>query len=271
MADGNTAPVSPLPAQRLLGKVVLITGGGGTIGVETAARVLRDGARVALVDISPDALATAKAKLTAFVLGGESLVDSHILLLTADVTSNSMVEEYTRKTVDEFGRLDCVFLNAGISHPSMTVLESGEEMFDRVMHVNVKSAFLGLKHAAQAMKDLGKGGSIILASSIAGLRGTPGKGVYATSKFALRGLATTAALELGEYGIRVNTIHLSGVNGPMFVQSWSEEKLKQLKAEMPLGRFAETYDVAGVVAFLAGDESQFMTGGFLKVDGGCAD
>ncbi|KAI0552348.1 putative short-chain dehydrogenase [Xylaria curta] len=268
MTDSTTT-TAPLPAQRLHGKVILITGGGGAIGVETAVRVLRDGARVALVDINPDALTAARTKLAAFVPGGESLADSHILLLTADVTSNSMVEEYTRKTVDKFGRLDCVFLNAGISHPSMTVLEATEETFDRVMHVNVKSAFLGLKHAAQTMKDLGNGGSIILASSIAGLRGTPGKSVYATSKFALRGLATTAALELGEYGIRVNTVHPSGVNGPMFVQSWSEEKLKQLKAEMPLCRFAETYDVAGVVAFLAGDESQFITGAFLKVDGGC--
>lgn len=133
----------------------------------------------------------------------------------------------------------------------------------------VALAFLGLKHAAKAMRDLGNGGSIVLTSSIAGLRGTPGLILYSGSKFALRGLALTAASELGEHGIRVNTIHPSGVNTPMFRNAWSPEKIEQLRQGVPLGRFAETTDVAGVVTFLASDDSKFMTGGFLKVDGGC--
>lgn len=119
------------------------------------------------------------------------------------------------------------------------------------------------------MRDLGNGGSIVLTSSIAGLRGTPGMILYSGSKFALRGLALTAASELGQYGIRVNTIHPSGVNTPMFRATWSEEKLEELRRNMPLGRFAEVDDITGVVAFLASDDSKFMTGGFLKVDGGC--
>lgn len=121
------------------------------------------------------------------------------------------------------------------------------------------------------MKDLGTGGSIILASSIAGLRGTPGLILYSASKFALRGLALTAANELGPLGIRVNTIHPSGVNTPMFRAAWSEEKIEELRKGVPLGRIAETSDVAGVVSFLASDDSKFMTGGFLKVDGGCVN
>lgn len=119
------------------------------------------------------------------------------------------------------------------------------------------------------MKALGNGGSIILTSSIAGLRGTPGLILYSGSKFALRGLALTAASELGEYNIRVNTIHPSGVDTPMFSTAWSPEKLEELKATVPLGRFAQVDDVAGVVAFLASDDAKFMTGGFLKIDGGC--
>lgn len=119
------------------------------------------------------------------------------------------------------------------------------------------------------MRDLGNGGSIILTSSIAGLRGTPGLILYSGSKFALRGLALTAASELGCHGIRVNTIHPSGVNTPMFEAAWSPEKMEELRKAVPLGRFAETSDVAGVVSFLASDDSKFMTGGFLKVDGGC--
>lgn len=119
------------------------------------------------------------------------------------------------------------------------------------------------------MRDQGTGGSIILTSSIAGLRGTPGLILYSGSKFALRGLALTAASELGEYGIRVNTIHPSGVDTPMFRATWSPEKLVELKKAMPLGRFAMADDIAGVVSFLASNESGFMTGGFLKIDGGC--
>lgn len=136
------------------------------------------------------------------------------------------------------------------------------------MHLRDPVAFLGLKHVAKAMKELGNGGSIILTSSIAGLRGTPGLSVYSASKFALRGLALTAANELGPDGIRVNTIHPSGVDSPMFKQAWTEEQLEELQAGIPLGRFAQTHDVSSVVAFLGHEDSKFITGSFLKIDGG---
>lgn len=119
------------------------------------------------------------------------------------------------------------------------------------------------------MKDLGNGGSIIVTSSIAGLRGTPGLCLYSASKFALRGLCLTAAAELGCHGIRVNTLHPSGVDSPMFRAAWNPEKIAELLKGMPLGRFAHVSDISGVVAFLTSDDSKFMTGGFLKVDGGC--
>ncbi|KAF9875431.1 hypothetical protein CkaCkLH20_07251 [Colletotrichum karsti] len=240
----TTIPASPLSAQRLLGKTVLVTGAGGSIGLETSARLLLEGANLCLVDISPDALVEATMKLQAFAPEDAS---TRILTIAADVTSEAAVESYT----------------------STSIFDTTEESYERIMRVNVKSAFLGIKHAAKAMKDSGRGGSIILTSSIAGLRGTPGLILYSGSKFALRGLALTAASELGPFGIRVNTIHPSGVNTPMFQASWSPEKMEELKKGMPLGRFAETTDVAGVVSFLAGDDSKFMTGGFLKIDGGC--
>ena len=118
------------------------------------------------------------------------------------------------------------------------------------------------------MKELGNGGSIILTSSIAGLRSAPGLSVYSASKFALRGLALTAANELGPDGIRVNTIHPSGVDAPMFQQAWNEEQSEELQARIPLGRFAQTHDVSSVVAFLGHEDSKFITGSFLKIDGG---
>lgn len=131
------------------------------------------------------------------------------------------------------------------------------------------TAFLGIKHAGKVMRDLGNGGSIALASSIAGLRGTPGLILYSSSKFALRGLAQTAALELGQYGIRVNTVHPSGVKTPMFEASWDAAKKEELRKGVPLGRFAEVGDVAGIVAFLASDDSAFVNGAIMKCDGGC--
>ncbi|KAE9568358.1 hypothetical protein CGMCC3_g15468 [Colletotrichum fructicola] len=241
------AAATHLPSQRLLGKV--------------------EGANLGLVDISSDALERAVSQLKVNIPG--ETIENRILTVTADVTSEKAVEQYTTKIASHFQRLDCAFLNAGVSYTSTSIFDTTEETYDRIMQVNVKSAFLGIKHTAKAMKDLGTGGSIILTSSIAGLRGTPGLIVYSSSKFALRGLALTAASELGPLGIRVNTIHPSGINTPMFKASWSPEKMEELRKGMPLGRFAETDDISGVVAFLASDDSKFMTGGFLKIDGGC--
>ncbi|KAI3396144.1 hypothetical protein diail_407 [Diaporthe ilicicola] len=266
MSCNETQPAS-LPCQRLHGKVVLITGAGGSIGLATASRMLQEGSSLGLVDINPEALDRATSALQPLV-SSDSL-DSRVLTIIADVTSEEDVKRFTKATVDKFGRLDCAFLNAGISYSSTSIFDTTEESYDKIMNVNVTSAFLGIKHAGKAMRDLGNGGSIVLTSSIAGLRGTPGLILYSGSKFALRGLALTAASELGQHGIRVNTIHPSGVNSPMFRAAWSEDKLEELRRNMPLGRFAEVDDVSGVVVFLAGDDSKFMTGGFIKVDGGC--
>ncbi|KAK2596454.1 hypothetical protein N8I77_013344 [Diaporthe amygdali] len=263
----NEAQSATLPSHRLAGKVVLITGAGGSIGLATASRLLQEGASLSLVDISPEALDMAKSKMHPFV--SPNSLDSRVLAVLADVTCEKDVERFTKATVDKFGRLDCAFLNAGISYSSTSIFDTTEQSYDKIMNVNVKSAFLGIKHTGMVMRDLGNGGSIVLTSSIAGLRGTPGLILYSGSKFALRGLALTAASELGPYGIRVNTIHPSGVNTPMFRATWSEEKLEELRRNMPLGRFADVDDITGVVAFLASNDSKFMTGGFLKVDGGC--
>jgi NAD(P)-dependent dehydrogenase (short-subunit alcohol dehydrogenase family) len=289
MTNDTTLPstAAQLSPHRQQDKVIIVTGAGGAIGLETSSRLLREGAKVTLVDINGDALEAAVTKLKT-VISDDSL-ELRILTIIADVTVEDDVQGFVAKTVERFQRLDSVFLNAGISYSSTSIFDTTEESYEKIMRVNVKSgtassalsvrshvgisnqnpAFLGIKHAGMAMRDLGKGGSIILTSSIAGLRGTPGLILYSGSKFALRGLALTAASELGHLGIRVNTVHPSGVNGPMFQASWSPEKLEELKKGMPLGRFAEADDVAGVVSFLVSDDSKFMTGGFLKVDGGC--
>lgn len=118
------------------------------------------------------------------------------------------------------------------------------------------------------MKELGRPGSIVLASSAAGLRATVGLSAYSMAKFALRGLCHTAASELGQFGIRVNAVHPSGVETPMFTKTWSEDTRNGMLAAVPLARWASPADVAAVVAFLASTDAQYLTGGAYKVDGG---
>ncbi|GME63971.1 Short-chain dehydrogenase/reductase SDR [Neofusicoccum parvum] len=260
---------TPVPVQdRLSGKVALITGGGGAIGVCTGIRFLQEGARVALVDVSSDALVAAKEQISAQIPAAQDL-DSCLMLVESDVTSEDSVQRCLAEVVKAWGRVDCAFLNVGISYASKSLLETSEDEYERVMRINVRTAFLTLKHSALAMRQqTPPGGSIILTSSIAGLRATPGLSLYSTSKFALRGLAQTAAAELGQYGIRVNTIHPSGVDTPMFRLAWSEEKIAELKKGIPLGRVAEVDDVAGVVSWLASEDARFVSGAMVKVDGG---
>lgn len=130
-------------------------------------------------------------------------------------------------------------------------------------------AFLGVKYAATAMQTTSGGGSIIIRSSIAGLRGFPNLISYSASKFALRGIALTAAEELGPLNIRVNTIHTSIIQTQGYKDGWNKERLAELKEETALDRFSTPDDVASVVAFLVSEDSKFMTGGHLKIDGGC--
>lgn len=133
----NEAQSATLPSQRLAGKVVLITGAGGSIGLATASRLLQEGASLSLVDISPEALDMAKSKMHPFV--SPNSLDSRVLAVLADVTCEKDVERFTKATVDKFGRLDCAFLNAGISYSSASIFDTTEESYDKIMNVNVKS------------------------------------------------------------------------------------------------------------------------------------
>jgi NAD(P)-dependent dehydrogenase (short-subunit alcohol dehydrogenase family) len=281
-----SAPMIQTPiTDRLSGQVALITGAGGNIGLATASRFLQEGAKVALVDISPIGLEQAFSTLKKLDLPEDVTAESHTLCIQADVTSAEDVQKYVDEIVKAWGRLDTAFLCAGISYNSTSIFDTSEETWDKIMKVNtrsgmalfltlrcqinsVRSAFLGIKYVATTMRDLKTGGSIILASSIAGLRATPGLSAYSSAKYALRGLCQTTAAELGQYGIRVNTIHPCGVNTPMFLETWSPEKMADLLSRVPLGRWANVEDVAAVVAFLASKDAVFLTGVALKIDGG---
>ncbi|KAF1945363.1 NAD(P)-binding protein [Clathrospora elynae] len=268
-APTSTNLSRPLPIHRLEGKVVFITGGGGKVGVESAGRLLIEGCNVALIDIDQTALEAAVPVLKAAIPTGVPL-ESRLCTIAADATKEADVDACVKKCIQRFGRLDAALLNCCDRGITKSIFDVTEADFDRIMTINARSAFLGVKYAAAAMQTTSSpGGSIIIRSSIAGLRGFPGLISYSASKFALRGIALTAAEELGHHGIRVNTIHTSIIDTPGYKEGWDKAKLEELKGETSLGRFGSLDDVASVVAFLVSDDSRFMTGGHLKIDGGC--
>ena len=251
---------------RLKDKIALITGGAAGIGLETARLFLKEGARVALVDLRAEDLKKA----------AESLGSSDVLTVAADVSSPEDAARYVRETVERFGRIDIFFNNAGIEGKVAPLTEQKIEDFDRVIAVNVRGPFLGLQNVLPVMIEQ-KSGSIINMSSIAGLRGSPNVAPYITSKHAVVGLTRAAAAEAAAANVRVNSIHPSPVNTRMmrsledgFSPGHGEEIKNQLASTIPLGRYGESSDIANLVLFLASDESAFITGAQYPVDGGMA-
>lgn len=247
--------------KRLENKVALITGGAGSIGQTTAKLFLDEGAKVVLVDLDEKAL-----KKIAEELGPDAAY------VPADVTKSEDVKKYAEEAVKKFGKIDVFFNNAGIEGSVAPITEFPEEVFDKVMAVNVKGVFLGCKYVLPQMKD---GASMIITSSVAGLGGSPDFVAYVTSKHATLGIMKTAALEAAARKIRVNSIHPSPVNNRMmrsieegYAPGKAQEMQKGFAAGIPLGRYAEPIEIAKLVLFLGSDDSQFITGAQYVIDGG---
>jgi NAD(P)-dependent dehydrogenase (short-subunit alcohol dehydrogenase family) len=245
------------------GKVVIITGGAGSIGKATAKLFLDDGAKVVLVDLKEEALKEAVDKLG----GGENLTYS-----AADVTKTEDVKKYVEKAVSVFGKIDAFFNNAGIEGIVKPIVEHPEENFDQVMAVNVRGVWLGCKYVLPEMND---GGSIIITSSIPGLVGSPDLSPYITSKHAVVGIMRALAVEAAPRGIRVNTVHPSPVDNRMmrsleegFSPGNAEAAKSELEEKIPLGRYAKPEEIGRLVLFLASDASRFITGTTQVIDGG---
>lgn len=248
--------------KRLQDKVALITGGAAGIGKATAALFLREGARVMLVDIHEEALKEAIGEL-----GHENTA-----YCVADVSEASQVKKYVKATLDAFGRIDVFFNNAGIEGNSMPMAEYPEAVFDKVLAVNVKGVWLGCQHVLPVLSE---GGSAIITSSVAGLKGMQGLGAYVTSKHAVIGIMRVAALEFADRKIRVNTVHPGPVNTLMMERieaDVSPDDTRQARqgfeAMVPLKRYAEPGEVADLVLFLASDESRYISGNTYVIDGG---
>lgn len=252
---------------RLKGKTAIITGGANGIGKVTAEKFLKEGARVTIVDMDQQALDETKSELEKH---GE------IISIEANVTEEADVKKYVDQTVDKFGTIDIFFNNAGIEGKVAPLPEQTLEDFQKVLNVNVQGAFLGLKYVMPVMAKQ-ESGSIINTSSVAGFIGSPGVAPYVTSKHAVIGLTKTAALEVADSNVRVNSIHPSPVNTRMmrslekgFNPDDAEGARTQQEEAIPMQRYGESEDIANLVLFLASDESSFISGSQYRIDGGMA-
>lgn len=249
---------------RLAGKIAIITGAAAGIGLASARLFVAEGAKVLLVDVQRAQLDAALAEL------GEDRAMTRV----ADVSDPAQTEAYVSAAHERWGRVDVLFANAGIEGKVASLVDASLEDYERVMAVNVRGVFLALKTVIPVMKQQG-GGSIVITSSLGGLRGTPRIGPYIASKHAVVGLMKTAALENAAHNIRVNTINPAPIATRMIQsleQQWAPNAPEKIKARMetgvPMHRYGTPEEVARLALFLASDESSFCSGTSFPIDGG---
>lgn len=247
------------------GKVGLVTGAASGIGRAVAEKLAEEGASVVCADRDePGARQVAEAITAA---GGKAIG----VLMDASVAEDN--ERVAATAVEEFGGLDAVHLNAGIGTPNpQSILTMPVEDFDRVIAINLRSQFLGLQACGAKMAN---GGSIVLTSSVSGLRGAPGTAGYASAKHATIGLAKVGALDLAASGIRVNAVCPGVTSTGLFnrrygseVDARTEAMQGAYKGRIPAGRVGVPSDIANLVAFLLSEQAGYITGSWHAIDGG---
>lgn len=250
---------------RFEGKVAVITGAAGGIGIAAAERFASEGAKVVAVDMKGTDLQA--------VLDKVKEAGSEAIAVEADVTRSSQVEEYARAAKAKFGRIDAFFNNAGIEGWVGPSLEYPEEIFDKVLAVNVKGVWLGMKYVVPIMRQNG-GGSIVNTASVAGLGATPTIIAYGASKHAVVGMTKSAAIEFAPE-VRTNAVCPSPIETRMMrslergMNADHPEMVKQaMAANIPMQRYGEPAEVASLVAFLCSDDASFINGGIYTIDGG---
>ena len=245
----------------LQGKVALVTGGTSGIGRAAAIAYAREGANVVVAGRR-----AAEGEETVRLVRSQG---REAIFVPTDVAQEAQVRSLIGRTLEQFGRLDFAFNNAGIEQAPTPFLEQTVETYDEVMDINVKGVWLSMKYEIPAMLKTG-GGSIVNTSSGLGVIGMPGIEIYVASKHAVVGLTKSAALEFGKQGIRVNAVLPAAIDTDMFQRFAGEnpEFRAQVTALHPIGRIGQSEEIADAAIWLSSSKSSFVTGHSLLVDGG---
>jgi len=244
--------------KRLEGKVAVVTGGNSGIGLASAKRLQEEGARVAISGRSKETLDEAVRT-----------IGNGVLAIQADVAKLAELDKLYSEVSEKLGKIDVLFVNAGVVMFA-PLAETSESTYDEQFDINIKGAYFTIQKALPLLND---GASIILNTSAADAKGNAGLSAYSATKAALRSLARTAAAELVERGIRVNTVAPGPIVTPIFEKTdlpkeAVDEFAQQVLARVPMKRFGQPEEVASVVAFLASQDASYITGEEINVDGG---
>lgn len=253
---------------RFKDKVVLITGAGSGLGRASALQVAKEGAKLALVDLSNEGLEQTKDHIL------EVAPEAEILLITADVSKEDEVKNYVNQTVEKFGKIDGFFNNAGIEGKQDLTEDFSSDEFRKVISINLNGVFYGMKYVLEVMKKQGHG-SIVNTASVGGIRGVGNQSGYAASKHGVVGLTRNSAIEYGQYGVSVKAIAPGAIMTPMVEgslkqidpENW-EEVGKQFVEPNPMKRFGKPEEVGYLVAFLLSDQANFINAAVIPIDGG---
>jgi NAD(P)-dependent dehydrogenase (short-subunit alcohol dehydrogenase family) len=243
---------------RLEGKVAVVTGGNSGIGLATAKRFQKEGAKVAISGRSRKTLDEAVRAM-----------GNGVVAVQADVAKLTDLDKLYAEVSQKLGKIDVLFVNAGVAKFA-PLGETSESVYDEQFDINIKGAYFTIKKALPLLND---GASIILNTSVAASTGTPGTSAYSSTKAALRSLARTAAAELVERGIRVNAVAPGPIVTPIFGKTGLPKEAfdafaKEITAKVPMKRFGQPEEVAATVAFLASQDASYITGVEINVDGG---